>query len=267
MNKITQKLCSHRGASMILALVFLLFAIFVGGTVLASAAANGYRVAHLSDQQDYLDQRSAAMLIADELGDGLTLTITETVTTTKVAEGETTMATSITIKAPVNMSMTPLQRLMAETAIGQYLQQTYPETSPPEVILSGFGEGITRLEHLWLYTIDNGQIKISTEGTFTMNATSDLVEGKTVDFKCRGNEEQGKYLYDLVLDFGSDSSLIVTMDGYSGRNSPAVMTTENAEITTTQIAISWDAPVIEKGSVVVAGTEETTAPTAAGGET
>ena len=67
MKQISRKLSSNSGASMILALVFMLFCMFVGGTVLAAASANGYRVAHLSDQQQYLDERSAAFLTAEEL--------------------------------------------------------------------------------------------------------------------------------------------------------------------------------------------------------
>ena len=67
MKQIAGKLRSNSGASMVIALVFMMFCLFVGGSVLAAATANGSRVEHLSDQQDYLDQRSAAMLIADEL--------------------------------------------------------------------------------------------------------------------------------------------------------------------------------------------------------
>ncbi len=52
---------------MILAMVFLLFCTFVGSSVLVSATANAYRVNHLSDQQDFLTERSAALLLTDEL--------------------------------------------------------------------------------------------------------------------------------------------------------------------------------------------------------
>ena len=67
MNKLQRKLRSRTGASMILALLFLMFCSFVGGSVLVSATANAYRVTHLEEQQAFLDQRSAALLLSDEL--------------------------------------------------------------------------------------------------------------------------------------------------------------------------------------------------------
>ena len=67
MNKIQQKLRSRAGASMILAMVFMLFCSFIGGTVLASATANAQRVAQMAEQQDFLLERSAALLASDQL--------------------------------------------------------------------------------------------------------------------------------------------------------------------------------------------------------
>ena len=67
MNLIKNKLQSKRGASLLIAMVFLVFAVFIGGSVLAAASANGYRIEHLSDQQDYLNQRSAALLLAEKM--------------------------------------------------------------------------------------------------------------------------------------------------------------------------------------------------------
>lgn len=85
MNKIMQKLHSRSGASMLLAMVFIMFCTFIGGTVLAAATANGSRVAKLThSQQAYLSQRSAALVLADQLtkdaDNGLQLTIVETIT-------------------------------------------------------------------------------------------------------------------------------------------------------------------------------------------
>ncbi len=83
MTKIMQKLHSRSGASMLLAMIFIMFCTFVGGTVLAAATANGSRVAKMThEQQAYLSQRSAALVIADQLtkgaDNGLQLTIVET---------------------------------------------------------------------------------------------------------------------------------------------------------------------------------------------
>ena len=63
-----KKLRQSKGASLIIALVFMLFCIFVGGSVLASAAANSARLKRtIADDQDYLNVRSAAVLLADEM--------------------------------------------------------------------------------------------------------------------------------------------------------------------------------------------------------
>ena len=67
MSKLQRKLRSRTGASMILALLFLMFCSFVGSSVLVSATANAYRVKLYGEQQDFLDQRSAALLLSDEL--------------------------------------------------------------------------------------------------------------------------------------------------------------------------------------------------------
>ena len=71
MKQISRKLRSKSGATMLIAILFMMFCLFVGGSVLAAASANGYRVAHMADQQDFLSQRSAAILIADEINAGV----------------------------------------------------------------------------------------------------------------------------------------------------------------------------------------------------
>jgi len=53
---------------MILALVFMAFCVFVGGSVLASASANGARVKRsYEEEQQYLSLRSASLLLTEEL--------------------------------------------------------------------------------------------------------------------------------------------------------------------------------------------------------
>ena len=76
---IKEKLQSQRGASMLMAMVFLLFCLFIGGSVLAAATANSSRIAYLmGDQQEYLSQRSALGVLAEMLTpqEGETLRIT-----------------------------------------------------------------------------------------------------------------------------------------------------------------------------------------------
>ena len=68
MKPLIRKLRQRTGASMIIALVFLLFCVFIGGSVLASATANSARMQRKAeDDQEYLTLRSAASLLIDEL--------------------------------------------------------------------------------------------------------------------------------------------------------------------------------------------------------
>ena len=67
MNRLKNKLQNARGASMIIALVFMLICLFVGGSVLVAATMNTKRLEHEDKYQVFLDRRSAASLISDEL--------------------------------------------------------------------------------------------------------------------------------------------------------------------------------------------------------
>lgn len=77
MKRISEKLNRRGGASLVIALVVVLVAVFVGGSVLAAATVNGGRLANRrSREQSYLSQRSAAALLSDELNQSvLTLSI------------------------------------------------------------------------------------------------------------------------------------------------------------------------------------------------
>ena len=68
MKHLSQKIKSNKGATLLIAIVFMLFCVFIGGSVLAAATANGSRVDQaLDDEQSYLSQRSAALIVAEEL--------------------------------------------------------------------------------------------------------------------------------------------------------------------------------------------------------
>lgn len=84
MGAIKRKLQSKAGASMILAMVFLLFALLVGGSALAAASVNSGRLKDQKvNQQTMLDQRSAMLVLADMLGSKngarLHITVTEVI--------------------------------------------------------------------------------------------------------------------------------------------------------------------------------------------
>ena len=73
MEKIREAIRDTSGSSMILALVFLLFCLFVGSSVLVAASANAGR--WTEEFQTEQDQRSGLILLKDLLADGLQITV------------------------------------------------------------------------------------------------------------------------------------------------------------------------------------------------
>ena len=67
MKRIRSKLNSSQGVSIIIALVFMLICMFVGGIVLTSATVNAGRMKNIERNKMFMDHRSAAMLLADKL--------------------------------------------------------------------------------------------------------------------------------------------------------------------------------------------------------
>ena len=71
MKLLEKKIRSNTGATLIIAIVFMMFCIFIGGSILAAASANGARVEKaVSAEQEYLSLRSAALLLNEELRAG-----------------------------------------------------------------------------------------------------------------------------------------------------------------------------------------------------
>ena len=118
MSKIKQKLHSRSGASMLLAMVFMMFCTFVGGTVLAAAVANGNRVAQqTNEQQAYLNQRSALMVIADQLKQGADNGLQMTISFDYVDEDNpSSQKTSCNVASP-----TEFQELLCDLAENKFL--------------------------------------------------------------------------------------------------------------------------------------------------
>ena len=272
MSQIKRKLQSKRGASLLIALVFLIFAVFIGGSVLAAASANGYRIEHLSDQQDYLNQRSAALLLADEMDIDVFSNISldakyATITRQPVIlypdgriedNGDAQVSYALTFEANTDGKMDALCRVMFETAVLRYL--TLTDTTNVPITFKDFvyddgsasGEVIDGLEDFW--TVNDGscsgEIKISgikSGETFTEY---------TARYTCGG----GSQLYDFIVDFGDYSQLTVTMNGFNGvryqRGAPEydgdrkVGSNQYSDRVITEVertAISWNRPVVAKG--------------------
>ena len=278
MNLIKNKLHSKRGASLLIAMVYLIFAVFVGGSVLAAASANGYRIEHLSDQQDYLNQRSAALLLAEEMDIGtfsnISLDAKYIITTREPVKVHlsgaevpdttkpTTVTHSLNFEARTNGELDVLGRLMFETAILRYMAVTDTTLVKPEnITIKGLvynGQAITSISQFWTVNDEScsGEIKINgTKGTETEPFTE-----YTARYRCGAGDQ----LYDFIVDFGDYSQLTITMNGYSGiRNQPSVPELEDAgdgtvdgngyqhchRVTTEteRTTIAWNRPVIAKG--------------------
>lgn len=274
MNSIKRKLCSNAGASMLLAVIFMLFCVLVGGTVLAASAANGYRMDRLSNSQVYLNQRSAAMLIASQLktDDNVQLRVTITDVSRMVQpvkierngnvvnSGSPTTVHTISVQFPAGLELSAVQRVMMETAIWQYLKDA-GITDTDAVSLSNFlydndGEvtEVTNMDQFWYqYKLNSTE---NFDGSIEINGE---YAGETfVAQKILFTAGEDENLYDFSFGFGENSSIGVKMDASftskTPMNSSYVIAYEDsdtgyARVTTesNQTAIVWDAPMIEKG--------------------
>lgn len=250
--KILHKLRSNSGASLILALVFMLVCMFIGGSVLAAASANGYRVAHLSDQQQYLDERSAALLTAEELRANLGAAsthmlvindVTYTVQKVKVGnggvvtpDGDPTTSRSITFEAPRNILMTPFQRLMYETAVLRYISENEldstvqiqfknfhyrdiydPSYDPDDYQTPEDEPQILNLTDFWCKDV-KGNLTVS--GNYNEDGTGASFTNFQALYECM----DGSALYDFVFDFGDFSQLSVICYASLGEREPVEQT-------------------------------------------
>ena len=230
MLSIKQKLRSSRGASMVMAMVFLLFCTLIGGSVLASATANASRIEHMTkDQQAYYSQRSAALLMADMLkgedGKELQLMITDVVVQKNADTEHTVTFASPNVTArnlQGDLEMNFLQQLLFEAVVS-----TYPVGSATaDHTYFGWEDG-------HVFVPDSGKIQIS-DGM----SAEDLTASFSVDI---GGD------YDVSIHFGEGFYSSVAMDGSVGRGTPKSVTVGDTTTTTTTTIIRWSLPDVRKG--------------------
>lgn len=282
MNKIQQKLRSRAGASMLMAMVFMLFCSFIGGTVLASATANAQRVAQIAEQQDYFLERSAALLATDQLqlddGKYLRLTVVDQKRTIQATvaqpgiglvpvDGMVKNDRIITFTVTTNTTLTDTHQLLLECTVWRYLREHVEgDSTTATVILSGF-KCNAMSEFLYRYkTVPTGVSSVtvtdtdSTEigGQLTVSSTTDTIQ--IPDYIANFSVGRGEDIYDFFLDFGEKGQVLMKMNAFSGENNPMTITTDarddshfpgypDVRITsqTTTTTISWEDPIIEKG--------------------
>lgn len=239
MQSIKRKLSSRSGASMLLALVFLLFCLFVGGSVLASATANGGRVDDLTtSQQEYLNQRSAMLLMAQMLegedGADLQLTIKEEVTS--ASSGETTKVTFTIQDTDTNKSI--LEKILYETAVGIYMDS------------HSINQEYAAFQN-FMFSCVSGSYdytpQSSNSGTFSITpALGTNFEAEVLPVKYDISN------YDLNIYFHDETGeitplLTLTMNGTFSDGHPVTITADGVTTTTTTSVVRWEAPVIQKG--------------------
>ena len=256
-----RKLKSARGASLIIAMVFMLICVFVGGSVLTAATMNAYRIKHHSDAQEFLDQRSAALLVLDELKmDSGTMILQVHDSIEKEDSGWLMPNGSLKItkyNPPVHKitfsvvegEMTAFQRTAYESAIRQYLKDIEDR---PVIILENFPE--TNVANLWLK---------EPEGTFKVDGkdnSDEVIADFEANFKCSPD-------FHYTVNFGPLTQMEVSMRASrpgvrkiptvtevtertaSGETPPHDKAKPAKQVSTTTklTTISWQIPRIEKG--------------------
>ena len=279
MKNIKKKLRSRVGSSLILAMVFMLFCSFVGGSVLASATANAQRVAQMAEQQDFLLERSAALLASDHLQLGknefLRLSITdadrhiqEVIVSKggKVEKGDDyKMVRIITFQVTTSAPLTQMHQLLLESTVYRYLREFAAEGEYEVVFVNFPGNPTTTADFLFRYNMPNAtstdyEITGSMSVSATVHGSSGVsIPGYTATFSSGRADD----LYDFFISFGENSQVRMTMNAYHGTAQPITIQAPPTEgqvpgdtqpsqyiqVTTvaTQHTISWEDPLIEKG--------------------
>ena len=252
MKRIQSKLHNSRGVSIIIAMVFMLICLFVGATVLTAASMNTARIRNDSKQQEFMNERSAAMLIADELrvvvpssdpsvapsyGNMRLMIHEDHVTRQKVivkANGDVVIPENSAAKAkralrfevclPEGAEMTAMQRTVIETTILNYMHQNgiLPDTAsttpgdPFSIVYDNFiykGTPVTGYPNMWF------KLKVPVAGSVKLER-SDLENsdpGKSFTANFISDAKPGR-LYDYVVDFGDYSQMKVVLYASVGKN-------------------------------------------------
>lgn len=272
MKKIHNKLRSRVGASMILAMVFMLFCAFIGGSVLASATANAQRVAQMAEQQDFMLERSAALLLSDQLqlddGEYLRLTVVDqkqNIQAVTVGNGGVVVPIAgkvmqqrvITFQLSASQELTHMHRLMVESTVLRYLREN-AEGETPVVKLENFPDGITSTTEFMFSNTNTDPDDPKIVDNLTVNCGDERIPDYTANLSVGRDTD----LYDFFVDFGENSQLKLTMNAFSGSSNPITIenppsvdngkyfpgnATVQITVESTQTSISWKDPLIEKG--------------------
>lgn len=236
MLSIKRKLRSQRGASMLLAMVFLMFCLFIGGSVLAAATANGSRVEHLkNDQQDYLSQRSAMLLMADLLvgegGNELQVTITDS----NVTSGEDTIQTVTFSCSNLGTQTNVMQQLLFNTLI----TQEYPVREDTTIVCSKLNISVPADNYASI-----GTLQIADPSGNVLTARYKFTEDYTLHMAIYYSQKNGEETPSSVEPF-----FTLSLEGSINRGDSNTIKVGDTTTTTQTTVVRWGKPVVEKGDV------------------
>ena len=283
MKQIKTKLRSRKGASMVIALVFMLFCACIGGVVLAAATANGGRLKGLSsDLQLSLREQSAVRILKNQLSglDKMNLSINY-VTKAKYtyeqigptglpvykSEPDETPETSVTIEAKNVPSggFNLIQQVLLEKAVYKFLG----EAQVPTIKADGSVEynGITDYSTVTLKGFNFKSGTASTPNDFTLFPSAEAAEAQTsitikdpygyeipVEMTCAEADED----YTFYISLGSDPRIaiqipmVISEKSESEKTYAPEQTGSNYKIVNSieSFSINWFYMLVTKGGAV-----------------
>ncbi|NCB62072.1 MAG: hypothetical protein EOM52_00410 [Clostridia bacterium] len=229
-NRIRAKLHSSSGASMAIALLFLLLCLTVGAVVLTAAASNAGRMSHSREsQQDYLTVSSAARLLRDEL-EGLTYATGEE----RIVDGGPDGGTSSDYlnAMPDSGTLTGLVRSLAEQMFRDQTDYVSRTGEPP----------------------GDKTLTVTAAGFDGVSATLSMDAGYNLAFMCRLTDDSDSYPMTVSIPAQVMDQTVTTSyaDNYTVWEEVEGVLTEvtytyTVTTTTRTVTVTWDDGVISKG--------------------
>ena len=243
------------GDPILLAIVFFLLCLFVGGSVLAAATANGGRIVNQKAvRQDYYTQRSAALLLQDQFSNAAQLNINMIAETKMtITSGGTTsvvLEKTYSTRFVESENQTKLQDLVSRAVANLFwsnntLGTSYSDYFKPESKVYYNDVEIASADSS-LYA-GSGSLELLLQGS-----TQPIV----VDYVCEfmSNEEfagvtfiikgdGGKSLFDLFVPASVNVQKSTGSKPSEDLNNVLVVT----RIDTQSVIVTWGNPVIRKG--------------------
>ena len=274
MKSIRSKLNDSQGVSIIIALVFMLVCLFVGGTVLTAATVNAGRMRKKENSREFMDYRSAAILLSDEMktSDNQLLRLdiikeeikTEDVfikTNGKIKEttsSSTRNATRFVVSHDLTNTdiVSPLQRMVIETAVRKYQAQNGGVVSIEYTKVNGMKATLQEPDFMIPKFTDEGQkvsavlsVELKEEGQTDFNEhcqVNCIVENN--DFIIKLWNDEYKIAMDVRMDASTSTKKVPDLVEIFSDNNYEGSTTTGKRYTTKQdiTSIVWHGPVITK---------------------